>query len=202
MYDRRAHSLIGNSLRVGSLWPEVSHIWDGDKFQDDSEQDGVAGPDLLILKRTKESIETRDIIFHGATIYANALMHVGTTVDTFLRSNTGRYAHAQNCPKFGVTTGLGVIHSGHLKQGRLVMVSIFPQKVQVGIAILREYKIPETRHIQCISSSKSYSVTDLLSKSTIAQHLPGRIGKQCRERLTQSVETLRINKGAWSQERN
>ncbi|GJW13463.1 26S proteasome non-ATPase regulatory subunit 1 homolog A-like protein [Tanacetum coccineum] len=234
--------LICRAVRLStSLEYTTWSVRDGDydKFQDDSEQDGVAGavklfalalerverkinsttskqsaaillsfsenihsllkdgqsqsivdsqvPDLLILKRTKESIETRDIIFHGATIYANALMHVGTTVDTFLRENMDWLSKATNWAKFGATTGLGVIHSGHLKQGRLVMVSYLPQNGSGGGSRYSEggeYKIPETRHIQCISSSKSYSVTDLLSKSTIAQHLPSRIGKQCRESET------------------
>ncbi|GJU86744.1 26S proteasome non-ATPase regulatory subunit 1 homolog A-like protein [Tanacetum coccineum] len=92
----------------------------------------ICRPDLLILKRTKESIETRDIIFHGATIYTNALMHVRTTVDTFLRENMDWLSKATNWAKFGATTGLGVIHSGHLKQGRLVMVSYLPQNGSGG----------------------------------------------------------------------
>nr|GEY82730.1 26S proteasome non-ATPase regulatory subunit 1 homolog A-like [Tanacetum cinerariifolium] len=67
--------------------------------------------------RTKESIEMRDSIFHSATIYANALMHVGTTVDIFLRENMDWLSKATNWAKFCATTGLGVIHRGHLKQG-------------------------------------------------------------------------------------
>ncbi|MFS7914522.1 putative armadillo-like helical protein [Helianthus anomalus] len=43
--------------------------------------------DLLILKTIKQSIEMRNSVCHSATIYANALMHAGTTVDTFLREN-------------------------------------------------------------------------------------------------------------------
>ncbi|GJQ99595.1 retrovirus-related pol polyprotein from transposon TNT 1-94 [Tanacetum coccineum] len=154
---------------------------DYDKFQDDSEQDGVAGQSVFSLierverkinsttskqsaaillsfsenihsllkdgqsqsivdsqtrftysQENKESIETRDIIFHGATIYANALMHVGTTVDTFLRENMDWLSKATNWAKFGATTGLGVIHSGYLKQGRLVMVSYLPQNGSGG----------------------------------------------------------------------
>ncbi|GJR83780.1 auxin efflux carrier [Tanacetum coccineum] len=81
---------------------------------------------------------------------------------------------ATKVAKIGATTGLGVIHRGHLKQGRLLMASYLPQNGS---------GIQDTRNkAQCISSSKSYSVTDLLSKSTVAQHLPGRISKQCRER--------------------
>ncbi|KAF5949748.1 hypothetical protein HYC85_011741, partial [Camellia sinensis] len=43
--------------------------------------------DLLILKTIKQSVEPRNSVCHSATIYANAIMHAGTTVDTFLREN-------------------------------------------------------------------------------------------------------------------
>lgn len=43
--------------------------------------------DLLILKTIKQSVEMRNSVCHSATICANALMHAGTTVDTFLREN-------------------------------------------------------------------------------------------------------------------
>lgn len=43
--------------------------------------------DLLILKTIKQSVEMRNSVCHSATIHANAIMHAGTTVDTFLREN-------------------------------------------------------------------------------------------------------------------
>lgn len=43
--------------------------------------------DLLILKTIKQSVEMRNSVCHSATIYSNAIMHAGTTVDTFLREN-------------------------------------------------------------------------------------------------------------------
>ncbi|CAL5367911.1 unnamed protein product [Camellia sinensis] len=43
--------------------------------------------DLLILKTIKQSVEPRNSVCHSATIYANAIMHAGTTVDTFLCEN-------------------------------------------------------------------------------------------------------------------
>lgn len=46
--------------------------------------------DLLILKTIKQSVEMRNSVCHSATIYANAIMHAGTTVDTFLRENLVR----------------------------------------------------------------------------------------------------------------
>ncbi|CAL5433788.1 unnamed protein product [Camellia sinensis] len=42
---------------------------------------------LLVLKTIKQSVEPRNSVCHSATIYANAIMHAGTTVDTFLREN-------------------------------------------------------------------------------------------------------------------
>jgi 26S proteasome regulatory subunit N2 len=43
--------------------------------------------DLLILKTIKQAVEMRNSVCHSATICANAIMHAGTTVDTFLREN-------------------------------------------------------------------------------------------------------------------
>ncbi|KAE8712246.1 26S proteasome non-ATPase regulatory subunit 1-like protein B [Hibiscus syriacus] len=62
-----------------------------------------------------------------ATIYANAIMHAGTTVDTFLRDNLDWLSRATNWAKFSATAGLGVIHRGHLQQGRSLMAPYLPQ---------------------------------------------------------------------------
>ncbi|CAI6009641.1 unnamed protein product, partial [Closterium sp. NIES-65] len=43
--------------------------------------------DLGVLKAIKQVVETRNSVCHSATIVANAFMHAGTTVDTFLRDN-------------------------------------------------------------------------------------------------------------------
>ncbi|GFH20636.1 26S proteasome non-ATPase regulatory subunit 1 homolog, partial [Haematococcus lacustris] len=43
--------------------------------------------DLQILKNINSSVDPRNSVTHSATIMANALMHAGTTVDTFLREN-------------------------------------------------------------------------------------------------------------------
>nr|XP_043631876.1 26S proteasome non-ATPase regulatory subunit 1 homolog A-like [Erigeron canadensis] len=83
--------------------------------------------DLLILKTIKQSIEMRNSVCHSATIYANALMHAGTTVDTFLRENLDWLSRATNWAKFSATAGLGVIHRGHLQQGRSLMAPYLPQ---------------------------------------------------------------------------
>ncbi|KAI3746909.1 hypothetical protein L6452_09351 [Arctium lappa] len=83
--------------------------------------------DLLILKTIKQSVEMRNSVCHSATIYANAIMHAGTTVDTFLRENLDWLGRATNWAKFSATAGLGVIHRGHLQQGRSLMAPYLPQ---------------------------------------------------------------------------
>ncbi|MQL74860.1 hypothetical protein Taro_007243 [Colocasia esculenta] len=83
--------------------------------------------DLLILKTIKQSVEMRNSVCHSATICANALMHAGTTVDTFLRENLEWLSRATNWAKFSATAGLGVIHRGHLQQGRSLMAPYLPQ---------------------------------------------------------------------------
>ncbi|GBG66879.1 hypothetical protein CBR_g72635 [Chara braunii] len=83
--------------------------------------------DLLILKNIKQAVEMRNSVCHSATIYANALMHAGTTVDTFLRENLEWLSRATNWAKFSATAGLGVIHRGHLQQGRSLMAPYLPQ---------------------------------------------------------------------------
>ncbi|KDP39377.1 hypothetical protein JCGZ_01134 [Jatropha curcas] len=83
--------------------------------------------DLLILKSIKQSVEMRNSVCHSATIYANAIMHAGTTVDTFLRENLDWLSRATNWAKFSATAGLGVIHRGHLQQGRSLMRPYLPQ---------------------------------------------------------------------------
>ncbi|GAA0166442.1 protease [Lithospermum erythrorhizon] len=83
--------------------------------------------DLLILKTIKQSVEMRNSVCHSATIHANAIMHAGTTVDTFLRENLDWLSRATNWAKFSATAGLGVIHKGHLQQGRSLMAPYLPQ---------------------------------------------------------------------------
>ncbi|KAG0498309.1 hypothetical protein HPP92_002606 [Vanilla planifolia] len=88
--------------------------------------------DLLILKSIKQSVEMRNSVCHSATICANAIMHAGTTVDTFLRENLEWLSRATNWAKFSATAGLGVIHRGHLKQGRALMAPYLPQTGAAG----------------------------------------------------------------------
>lgn len=83
--------------------------------------------DLAILKNIKNAVEIRNSVCHSATIFANALMHAGTTRDTFLRENLEWLARATNWAKFSATAGLGVIHKGHLKEGLSLLGPYLPQ---------------------------------------------------------------------------
>ncbi|GFY82599.1 26S proteasome regulatory complex, non-ATPase subcomplex, Rpn2/Psmd1 subunit [Actinidia rufa] len=94
---------------------------------DPSEVTYAERSDLLILKTIKQSVEMRNSVCHSATIYSNAIMHAGTTVDTFLRENLDWLSRATNWAKFSATAGLGVIHKGHLQQGRSLMAPYLPQ---------------------------------------------------------------------------
>lgn len=57
-------------------------------------------------------MDLRQSVCHSATVFANAMMHCGTTVDTFLRDNLEWLGRATNWAKFSATAGLGVIHKG------------------------------------------------------------------------------------------
>lgn len=88
--------------------------------------------DLLILKNTKDS--SRNSVCHSATVIANALMHCGTTTDTFLRNNLDWLARATNWAKFSATASLGVIHRGHEQDALKLMASYLPKDSNVGSA--------------------------------------------------------------------
>lgn len=83
--------------------------------------------DLNILKAIKGAFEPRHSILHNATIISNALMHSGTTRDTFLRENLEWLGKATNWAKFSTTAGLGVIHKGHLKEAHSVLEPYLPK---------------------------------------------------------------------------
>ncbi|CAD7700777.1 unnamed protein product, partial [Ostreobium quekettii] len=88
--------------------------------------------DLQILKNIKSVVDSRQSVCHSATVLANALMHCGTTVDTFLRDNLDWLSRATNWAKFSATAGLGVIHKGHLANGRALMAPYLPQNGASG----------------------------------------------------------------------
>jgi 26S proteasome regulatory subunit N2 len=84
--------------------------------------------DLNVLKALKASVEPRNSVCHTAVVLANALAHAGTTCDTFLRDNLDWLSRATNWAKFGATAGLGVIHRGHVAQGRALMAPYLPRE--------------------------------------------------------------------------
>ncbi|CAG8688334.1 13834_t:CDS:10, partial [Gigaspora margarita] len=83
--------------------------------------------DLLILKNTKNALESRNSVYHSAVTFANAFMHAGTTSDEFLRQNLEWLSRATNWSKFSATAALGVIHKGHLSQGLTLLQPYLPQ---------------------------------------------------------------------------
>ena len=87
---------------------------------------------LQILKSVKAATEVRNSVSHSAIIFANALMHCGTTVDSFLRDNLDWLSRATNWAKFSATAGLGVIHRGQLKESRNLMRPYLPQDGAAG----------------------------------------------------------------------
>eukprot|EP01103_Thecamoeba_quadrilineata_P009829 TRINITY_DN1999_c0_g6_i1.p1 TRINITY_DN1999_c0_g6~~TRINITY_DN1999_c0_g6_i1.p1 ORF type:complete len:976 (-),score=173.29 TRINITY_DN1999_c0_g6_i1:35-2962(-) len=82
--------------------------------------------DLLLLKNIKTAVEARNSVCHSATIFANAIMHAGTTVDKFLRDNLEWLSRATNWAKFSATAGLGVIHKGYLKDAMSLLAAYLP----------------------------------------------------------------------------
>ncbi|GAN10768.1 26S proteasome non-ATPase regulatory subunit 1 [Mucor ambiguus] len=84
--------------------------------------------DLLILKNTKNALESRNSIYHSAVTFANAFMQAGTTSDEFLRQNLDWLSRATNWSKFSATAALGVIHKGQLAQSMNLLAPYLPQE--------------------------------------------------------------------------
>ncbi|KAL8279340.1 hypothetical protein RQP46_008152 [Phenoliferia psychrophenolica] len=83
--------------------------------------------DLLILKGTKDVLESRNSIYHSAVTFMNAFANAGTTSDLFLRENLDWLSKASNWSKFSATAALGVIHKGNLAQGKAILEPYLPQ---------------------------------------------------------------------------
>ncbi|CAA0839995.1 26S proteasome non-ATPase regulatory subunit 1 homolog A [Striga hermonthica] len=120
VYDERLEKLEGILSGQTSIQLTLQFLYSHNKS------------DLLILKTIKQSVDMRNSVCHSATIFANAIMHAGTTVDTFLRDNLDWLSRATNWAKFSATAGLGVIHRGHLQQGRSLMAPYLPQGGAAG----------------------------------------------------------------------
>jgi 26S proteasome regulatory subunit N2 len=84
--------------------------------------------DILILKHTKQALESRSSMYHSAVTFANAFMNAGTTSDAFLRDNMEWLSRANNWAKFTATAQLGVIHKGNVKNGMTVLKPYLPNE--------------------------------------------------------------------------
>jgi 26S proteasome regulatory subunit N2 len=82
--------------------------------------------DLALLTLIKDNVPPKDTVAHAATVMCNALMHAGTTRDTFLRQNLEWLARATHWARFTAAAGLGVIHKGHLKEGKTLLAPYLP----------------------------------------------------------------------------
>ena len=89
--------------------------------------------DLLLLKQIRQAVESRNSVCHSATVLCNALMHAGTTVDTFLRENLDWLSRATNWARFSATAGMGVIHHGQLAEGKTLMGPFLPREGSSGM---------------------------------------------------------------------
>eukprot|EP00762_Andalucia_godoyi_P001312 ANDGO_04815.mRNA.1 26S proteasome non-ATPase regulatory subunit 1 homolog B len=81
--------------------------------------------DMSILNYMKTTLDTRNSISHGALIAANGLMHAGTGVDSFLRSNIDWMSRASYWNKFSAAASLGVIHAGAVKESETILEHFF-----------------------------------------------------------------------------
>ncbi|KAK9329312.1 armadillo-type protein [Lipomyces starkeyi] len=99
---------------VPTLDVELTFLYDNNKT------------DLLILNKTKETLEARNSIFHNAVTFENAFLHAGTTADGFFRDNLEWLSRAMNWSKFSATAALGVIHKGNLSQGMNLLRPYLP----------------------------------------------------------------------------
>ena len=88
----------------------------------------------------KSVVDARQSVCYSATVFANAMMHCGTTVDTFLRENLDWLARATNWAKFSATAGLGVTHKGiphssHLSHHTIMTLG----HLENGVELMRPY---------------------------------------------------------------
>ena len=83
--------------------------------------------DLLIIKNSKNYLESRSSLYHSAVTFSNAFMHSGTTNDDFLRQNLEWLSRATNWSKFNATAALGLIHKGHISQGLALLQPYLPK---------------------------------------------------------------------------
>ncbi|PWA34540.1 26S proteasome regulatory complex, non-ATPase subcomplex, Rpn2/Psmd1 subunit [Artemisia annua] len=77
--------------------------------------------DLRILETMKQSVGLSNSVCHNAIMFANAIMHAGTSDVTFINNNVGWATKASDWARFSGAAGLGLIYSGHMEEGRSLM---------------------------------------------------------------------------------
>jgi len=82
--------------------------------------------DMYLLNTIKASVGKEDSIKHAALVYANSLMHAGTSVDEFIRRNLDFISRANHWAKFATTAGFGVIHKGRHQSSRQILSRYLP----------------------------------------------------------------------------
>ena len=83
--------------------------------------------DKIILNNIKAALEVRNSVTHQATVFANAVMHTGTTVDSFVTENLEWLKKATNWAKFSATACLGMIFKGCVKSSLDRMKEYLPK---------------------------------------------------------------------------
>lgn len=69
--------------------------------------------DMYLLKKLKQSLDGRSSVCDSALLFCNAIAHIGTAIDNFLRENLEWLARHTAWAKFSATSCLGVIHARH-----------------------------------------------------------------------------------------
>ena len=65
---------------------------------------------MLLIGKTKDSIQAKNSMLHSATIWMNAMMNAYTTNDAFINDNIQWISTATNWNRFSATASLGMIH--------------------------------------------------------------------------------------------
>eukprot|EP00494_Astrolonche_serrata_P001610 UN01616 len=107
-----------------------------------------------------------------AVAAANAIMHCNTTVDQFLRDNLNWLSKFRNFDKFLSIAFMGMIHKGHVKEGKNVLQAYLPPAegpIAGGGAL---YALGIIHSNQCPPNIKSYLLDQLGSSTSneILQH--------------------------------
>jgi len=82
--------------------------------------------DFVILKNIKDVLPPNIGSLNMAAAAANALMCCGTTIDQFLRDNLKWLAKFRNFDKFLSIAFMGMIHKGHVQEGKSVLQAYLP----------------------------------------------------------------------------